>query len=188
MTRMRRFLATCGNGQHGRLGHGVACANELFPRIVAALGAGLKQASCGGAHCAVVTDEGALWTFGINNNGQLGHSDDLKEVAVRGLLAGAAWPACSAHSKFSAPPRGLSSDPRTAPVPPRLQEPTEVILPDDMSAVSASESHTLALSSEQACRPFGVARGPGASVPGPPRTARLAACSMRAPRGHPAVP
>jgi hypothetical protein len=55
MTRWGRFLATFGNGQHGRLGHGDACVSELFARIVPGVGRDVKQVACGGAHTAVVT-------------------------------------------------------------------------------------------------------------------------------------
>lgn len=56
MTRSSRFIACWGNGQHGRLGHGLACASELFPRVVAGLvGQDVAAIATGGAHTAVVT-------------------------------------------------------------------------------------------------------------------------------------
>jgi alpha-tubulin suppressor-like RCC1 family protein len=56
MTRLSRLLATWGNGQHGRLGHGPGTGSELFPRVVTALaGSNVLQVACGGAHTAVVT-------------------------------------------------------------------------------------------------------------------------------------
>lgn len=103
MTRLTRLVAAWGNGQFGRLGHG-SQSSELFPRVIPHLAA--SSVSAGGAHTAVTTDDGGLWTFGINNHGQLGHSKDS----------------------------------------PYVEEPVEVILPDQMQAVSAGESHTLALS------------------------------------------
>eukprot|EP00877_Chromochloris_zofingiensis_P002431 jgi/Chrzof1/12189/Cz06g24150.t1 len=82
MTRLRRFLACFGNGQFGRLGHGPE-TDQIFPKIVSTLaGSHIKQVSCGGAHTAVVTDDGCLFTFGINDKGQLGHSDDCKWMGV----------------------------------------------------------------------------------------------------------
>ncbi|WIA39600.1 hypothetical protein OEZ86_005684 [Tetradesmus obliquus] len=72
MTRLGRFLAVWGNGQHGRLGHGTE-SSEVFPRIVQALaGSRVAHVAAGGAHTAVATEDGCLWTFGLNNNGQLG--------------------------------------------------------------------------------------------------------------------
>lgn len=80
----RLLVATFGNGQHGRLGHG-SQASEVFPRAVAALArrAGdVVAVACGGAHTACVTADGALWTFGMNDRGQLGHSGERGWVAV----------------------------------------------------------------------------------------------------------
>lgn len=69
---MNRLVATFGNGQHGRLGHD---SSALFPRVLAALaGESAAAVSAGGAHTAVVTDAGGLWTFGLNNHGQTGHA------------------------------------------------------------------------------------------------------------------
>eukprot|EP00878_Enallax_costatus_P042432 GHUV01049791.1.p1 GENE.GHUV01049791.1~~GHUV01049791.1.p1 ORF type:complete len:147 (+),score=27.95 GHUV01049791.1:415-855(+) len=83
MTRLPRLLVACwGNGQHGRLGHGTE-TSELFPRVVSALTSYQAAAvSAGGAHTAVVTADGGLWTFGINNHGQLGHSEKKPYVSV----------------------------------------------------------------------------------------------------------
>jgi len=76
----RLLLATFGNGQHGRLGHGTQ-ASELVPRAVAGL-AGVVSVACGGAHTACVTADGGLWSWGMNDRGQLGHSGDRAFVAV----------------------------------------------------------------------------------------------------------
>ena len=56
---LRRLLACWGNGDLGRLGHGVECANEEVPRVVAALAdVSLKHVACGGAHTVAVTGAG----------------------------------------------------------------------------------------------------------------------------------
>ncbi|XP_003426495.1 RCC1 domain-containing protein 1 [Nasonia vitripennis] len=71
-----------GMGTRGQLGHGdLEDCDE--PKLIEAL-AGLKivQISSGGWHSAVVTDQGDLYTWGWNNQGQLGHPDVENVVAV----------------------------------------------------------------------------------------------------------
>ncbi|KAF5840100.1 regulator of chromosome condensation 1/beta-lactamase-inhibitor protein II [Dunaliella salina] len=83
MVQVQRILATCGNGHLGRLGHGIGQESSKFLRIVGSLvGYEIEQVACGGAHTAVVTDDGSLFTFGQNDFGQLGHSAGDKYVAV----------------------------------------------------------------------------------------------------------
>ncbi|PNW88356.1 hypothetical protein CHLRE_01g025900v5 [Chlamydomonas reinhardtii] len=80
---LTRVLAVFGSGTDGRLGLGFPITSQLYPRIVASLaGYSIKQVSCGGAHTAVVTDDGSLFTFGLNDWGQLGHSREDKFVAA----------------------------------------------------------------------------------------------------------
>ncbi|XP_014487466.1 PREDICTED: RCC1 domain-containing protein 1 [Dinoponera quadriceps] len=76
-----------GMGTRGQLGH-----NDLEdydnPRLIEAL-AGLKvaQISAGGWHSAAVTDQGDLYTWGWNTNGELGiESEDTKVHAVPILI------------------------------------------------------------------------------------------------------
>jgi len=83
MVQVQRILATCGNGHLGRLGHGIGQESSKFLRIVGSLvGYEVEQVACGGAHTAVVTDDGSLFTFGQNDWGQLGHSAGDKYIAV----------------------------------------------------------------------------------------------------------
>eukprot|EP00884_Botryococcus_braunii_P015207 jgi/Botrbrau1/236/Bobra.0022s0212.1 len=71
----RRVLASWGNGDFGRLGHGSPCTAETRPRVVNALaGQEVVQVACGGAHTAVVAGDGTVYTMGLNDHGQLGHS------------------------------------------------------------------------------------------------------------------
>lgn len=80
---LSRVLVTFGTAADGRLGHGFPLVSQLFPRIVASLaGYSIKSVSCGGAHTAVVTEDGTLFTFGLNSYGQLGHSKEDKYVAA----------------------------------------------------------------------------------------------------------
>ena len=51
------WVATCGNGDFGRLGHGAGTTtSQSYPTIVEALnGLRVKQVACGGAHTCAVT-------------------------------------------------------------------------------------------------------------------------------------
>lgn len=75
---MRRVLATFGNGDCGRLGHSSfdhAC--EEVPRVVRALVGvqPLASVAAGGAHTAALDGSGTLFTWGLNDKGQLGACD-----------------------------------------------------------------------------------------------------------------
>ncbi len=106
MAQYHRFLACFGSGHCGRLGTGALLKSENFPLVLGSLvGHVIKQASCGGAHTSVVTgephaswlcgheplatdaDDGTLFTFGLNDKGQLGHSSEDKQVPVS-ILSG----------------------------------------------------------------------------------------------------
>lgn len=59
-------------GDFGRLGHG-SCNDVFVPqRISLFTGKLVKQVACGDTHTLVVLDSGELYTFGRNQNGQLG--------------------------------------------------------------------------------------------------------------------
>mmetsp|Transcript_20483 Transcript_20483/g.50234 ORF Transcript_20483/g.50234 Transcript_20483/m.50234 type:complete len:594 (-) Transcript_20483:76-1857(-) len=69
-----------GEGKFGRLGHGTE-RNCHTPRLIEALlGKSPRQVSCGGFHTAVCTDDGALYTFGGGEHGQLGHNDRVNKL------------------------------------------------------------------------------------------------------------
>lgn len=62
----RRVLACWGNTDAGRLGHGAAATECLFPRVVSALVSqeavqDVARVACGGAHTAVVTGRHVPW-------------------------------------------------------------------------------------------------------------------------------
>jgi alpha-tubulin suppressor-like RCC1 family protein len=75
-----KHIWTVGRNDHGQLGHGDRInrnvpkeiqrrVNEL-PEDVKIIGA-----SCGSHHTVLLSDDGRIWTFGDNINGQLGHGD-----------------------------------------------------------------------------------------------------------------
>eukprot|EP00192_Tetraselmis_astigmatica_P004376 CAMPEP_0117652148 /NCGR_PEP_ID=MMETSP0804-20121206/2473_1 /TAXON_ID=1074897 /ORGANISM="Tetraselmis astigmatica, Strain CCMP880" /LENGTH=429 /DNA_ID=CAMNT_0005458177 /DNA_START=95 /DNA_END=1385 /DNA_ORIENTATION=- len=73
---LRRLAATWGNADYGRLGHGKVLSRTR-PRVIAELcGIDVKAVEAGGAHTAVLADDGTLYTFGLNDHGQLGHSQE----------------------------------------------------------------------------------------------------------------
>lgn len=66
-------VACWGNGDYGRLGHD--CAKSLaVPSLVPALiNQEFLSVACGGAHTAAVAVDGSVFTWGLNDHGQLGH-------------------------------------------------------------------------------------------------------------------
>lgn len=79
---MKRFALTFGCGDFGRLGHG-STAPELVPRVIAAVAAdSISQIVAAGAHTTILTGEGKVFTTGLNDAGQLGHSPDENSVQV----------------------------------------------------------------------------------------------------------
>lgn len=72
----RRVLTAFGSSDHGRLGLG-AVPGSLIPQVLASLcRESIFDVRCGGAHTAAVSDDGSLYTWGLNDFGQLGHSQD----------------------------------------------------------------------------------------------------------------
>mmetsp|Transcript_11901 Transcript_11901/g.35616 ORF Transcript_11901/g.35616 Transcript_11901/m.35616 type:complete len:420 (+) Transcript_11901:310-1569(+) len=77
---MRRFAMTFGCGDFGRLGHG-SIAPEQVPRAIAALASqDIRHIAAAGAHTSIVTESGEVWTAGLNDAGQLGHSPGEESV------------------------------------------------------------------------------------------------------------
>lgn len=62
---------TWGFGNEGQLGHGDK-SDQFLPRKVANLGQKVKNIVCGGAHTALLTNEGKLLMVGRGREGQLG--------------------------------------------------------------------------------------------------------------------
>lgn len=82
MSTRRMAVATFGCGDCGRLGLGKPMINMEIPTFVAALcGVQASSICAGAAHTAVVADDGIVFTFGLNDMGQLGHSKGNPEVS-----------------------------------------------------------------------------------------------------------
>ncbi|XP_039989978.1 probable E3 ubiquitin-protein ligase HERC3 isoform X2 [Xiphias gladius] len=66
---------TFGSGQYGQLGHNSFCY-ELRPRLVAELwGAKVAKIACGRHHTLVLTVSTRVYSFGCEEQGQLGHGE-----------------------------------------------------------------------------------------------------------------
>ena len=78
----------CCRGDFGRLGHG-DIIDVFLPKPIAGLsGIGVKKLACGDTHTLAVTAGGALFSFGRNQNGQLGvgtDKDALSPVPIEAL-------------------------------------------------------------------------------------------------------
>ena len=71
-----------GWGESGRLGHG-SHEDELVPRVVDSLrNIRVRIVSAGCAHTAAVSINGAVFTWGAGDNGQLGHGDEWRSTAL----------------------------------------------------------------------------------------------------------
>ncbi|KAG7376512.1 hypothetical protein PHYPSEUDO_013229 [Phytophthora pseudosyringae] len=69
-------LYTWGSGEDGRLGHGDMRDRAVPRKIMSLLRESVMSASCGGAHTAVLTAKGTVFTFGRGRNGRLGLGDN----------------------------------------------------------------------------------------------------------------
>ena len=74
-------LWACGNNRNGQLGLDDTRNRLVFERVGGNTGAAFHRArvvaaAAGGEHSVVVTEDGALWTWGEAIRGMLGHNDD----------------------------------------------------------------------------------------------------------------
>jgi len=65
-------LWTWGNNAAGQLGDNTSGTNRSTPVTTFAGGTNWKQIACGQLHTAAIKTDGTLWTWGRNDNGQLG--------------------------------------------------------------------------------------------------------------------
>lgn len=71
----------CRRGDFGRLGHGHS-GDEFLPRPVAFFSdIPVRAVACGDAHTLVLTESGSLYSFGRNQNGQLGLGSTTDSLA-----------------------------------------------------------------------------------------------------------
>jgi len=78
---------TWGGNVHGQLGHG-NLTNEIVPRALPMLeGQNVRMIACGAHHTAALTASAQVYTWGMNNCGQLGHGDKVDSSAPKLLSA-----------------------------------------------------------------------------------------------------
>jgi Regulator of chromosome condensation (RCC1) repeat len=81
-----------GLGVSGQLGNGAA-ADSLAPAQVSGMSAGVAEIAAGASHACALTDEGAVWCWGLNASGQLGDGtlgSSATPVRVLGAVGNAA--------------------------------------------------------------------------------------------------
>ena len=84
-------LWTWGNGVSGGLGDNTATI-KCTPVTTFAGGTNWKQVSGGGYHTVTIKTDGTLWTWGYNNNGQLGVNDtNTRCTPVTTFAGGTNW-------------------------------------------------------------------------------------------------
>ena len=82
-------LLMCGSGEDGRLGLGDK-SNRMTPTLLKRVlfdGFAVLMVACGREHTAVVTEVGAVYTFGGGLFGRLGHGGEQGQLVPRQVLA-----------------------------------------------------------------------------------------------------
>lgn len=81
------LLACWCRGDFGRLGHG-DCRDVFIPAPIPNLsGINIAAAACGDTHTLVATDAGEVFSFGRNQNGQLGTGTDVDSLIPQRVTA-----------------------------------------------------------------------------------------------------
>lgn len=157
-----------GSGFNGRLGHGDTIAQHAPRRIDALHGVRVTAVAASESHSLVLSDAGAVYSFGDDNAGQLGHDEAreqhtpklieaLREVKISALAAGrehslAVSEAGETYS-FGCGRASLGhGDDRWEERTPRLIEALRGV---HVIAVAAGSEHSLALSEEGEVYSFG---------------------------------
>lgn len=162
------WAASWGNGDLGRLGLDASCEPATVPRRVTALPGDVSSVSAGGAHSAFLLSDGRLFTCGLNESFQLGHSSGSlythqpREVELSAVLCvsagyhhtvavtrdGAVW-------SWGDNAQGQAGHPGLGGV---VERPTRVEALRDVQAASCSAGarHTLVLTTDGTVYAFGT--------------------------------
>jgi alpha-tubulin suppressor-like RCC1 family protein len=81
-------LWTWGSNGYGRLGDNQTGLTKPTPITTFAGGTNWKQVSCGQSHTWAIKTNGTLWTWGINNSGQLGDNTLVAKLTPVTTFAG----------------------------------------------------------------------------------------------------
>lgn len=74
-------VLAAGSNDHGQLGQGKKSAGLETPHLVQYEGPSITSVAAGADFSVLLDKEGTVWTFGLPENGQLGHNDDGKFLA-----------------------------------------------------------------------------------------------------------
>jgi alpha-tubulin suppressor-like RCC1 family protein len=92
-----------GNGFYGQLGDNTSGTNRSTPVTTFSGGTNWKQVSAGSLHTAAIKTDGTLWTWGYNNNGELGDNTTTQRSAPGTTFAGGTnWKQVSAAAGHNA--------------------------------------------------------------------------------------
>ena len=81
------FLTSCGkvfaagDNEKGQCGQGKKTGNLETPKQISHEGADIVSVACGAEFSVILDSEGKVWSFGLPENGYLGHNDDGKFIA-----------------------------------------------------------------------------------------------------------
>jgi RCC1 and BTB domain-containing protein len=68
-----------GHNSHGQLGIGDTIHRSI-PTIIDVNGEPIKKIACGYCHSILLTTEGGIFTFGLNNCGQIGNGNNVNQI------------------------------------------------------------------------------------------------------------
>ena len=74
-------VLACGSNEKGQLGQGKKTSKLETPKLIAHEGADIVSVACGAEFSVILDKDGKVWTFGLPENGMLGHNDDGKFIA-----------------------------------------------------------------------------------------------------------
>jgi uncharacterized repeat protein (TIGR01451 family) len=161
---MGHSIAVCNNGLamgwgdngFGQLGIGTITNREISPLRVSGL-SGIRSIQGGAGSTIALTDDSTVWTWGDNDNGQLGHGDNLQRIVPARINTLTGIVAISSNLDFTlalkddgtvwswgANNYGQLGDGSTTPRSTPIQVPGLA----DMVAVSAGDFHSVALRSD----------------------------------------
>ncbi|MEN9001946.1 MAG: chromosome condensation regulator RCC1, partial [Flavobacteriales bacterium] len=93
-------LWVCGLNFHGQLGIGAAGADTSV-LIQVGTDNTWKQISCGGLHVMGLKNNGTLWSWGYNGEGQVGDTTNFNKPSPVQITAATNWQSISAGYQFS---------------------------------------------------------------------------------------